>query len=72
MTRKLRSHRTKAKVTDTYDTENPAEGRLKEQRGIDKEGGVDKTDNKRNEIAPENVPKVEDEAKQTNSFGNQL
>jgi hypothetical protein len=59
--------RTKAKVTDTYDTENPAKGRLKEQRGLDKEGDVDKTDNKRNEIAPKNVPKVEDEAKQIDS-----
>jgi hypothetical protein len=42
--------RTKAKVVDTYS--NTREGKTKEQQNMDKRGGVDKLDNKRNEIDP--------------------
>jgi RHS repeat-associated protein len=42
--------RTRAKVINTYDTNNPIEGRVKEQAAIDAEGGVPNLDNKRNEI----------------------
>ena len=41
--------RTNAKVVDTY--KNTKEGRVKEQKAIDKDG-LDKLDNKRNEIDP--------------------
>jgi len=43
--------RTKAKVIDKYDAKNVTEGRIKEQKAINKEGGVENLDNKRNEIA---------------------
>lgn len=52
--------RKQAKVTDTYDPNNPAEAQLKEQNRIDKERGVPNTDNKRNEVAPDNVQKLKD------------
>jgi RHS repeat-associated protein len=42
--------RTKAKVIDNYDPDNVQEGRTKEQKAIDDNGGVDNLDNKRNEI----------------------
>jgi RHS repeat-associated protein len=42
--------RTKAKVIDKYDPNNVQEGRRKEQKAIDNNGGVDNLDNKRNEI----------------------
>jgi len=41
--------RKQAKVVDTYDSNNTTEGRIKEQKKID-EKGLDKLDNKRNEI----------------------
>jgi RHS repeat-associated protein len=60
--------RTKAKVTDTYDPKNPAEGKLKEQKRIDKEGGVPNTDNKRNEVAPEKKKDLQDQASSQSWF----
>jgi hypothetical protein len=42
--------RSKAKVVDTYT--NTREGKTKEQQHMDKRGGVEKLDNKRNEIDP--------------------
>jgi hypothetical protein len=42
--------RKKAEVIDTYDHENPAEGRETEQKAIDEHGGVQHLDNKRNEV----------------------
>jgi RHS repeat-associated protein len=43
--------RSKAEVVDKY--KGTRDGRTKEQKAMDKEGGVEKLDNKRNEIAPE-------------------
>lgn len=37
---------------DRYDSKKTREGKKKEQEWIDREGGVEKLDNKRNEIAP--------------------
>lgn len=42
--------RTKAKVIGKYDPNNVQEGRQKEQKAIDANGGVSNLDNKRNEI----------------------
>jgi hypothetical protein len=42
--------RTKAEVIDTYDPDNVQEGREKEQKHIDANGGIENLDNKRNEI----------------------
>ncbi|MBE7451263.1 MAG: hypothetical protein HS111_20930 [Kofleriaceae bacterium] len=39
-----------AKIVDTYDEGDTAAGRRAEQRAINREGGVDSLDNKRNEI----------------------
>lgn len=44
--------RTQAKVVDTYPANDTQAGRAAEQQEIDRRGGVDKLDNKRNEIAP--------------------
>jgi hypothetical protein len=49
-------------VVDTYDPENLAEGRLKEQRAIDEGGGLGNLDNKRNEVAPEKMNDLEKKA----------
>jgi hypothetical protein len=46
----------KAKAVDKYKTK--AEGRLKEQNQIDKRGGVQRLDNKRNEVAPKKMPEL--------------
>jgi uncharacterized protein RhaS with RHS repeats len=46
--------RSNAKVVEHYDVTQ--EGRIKEQRAIDANGGLSKLDNKRNEIAPGNCP----------------
>jgi RHS repeat-associated protein len=43
--------RTQAEVVDTYNPNNPLEGRVKEQNAMNKEGGINNLDNKRNEIA---------------------
>jgi len=43
-----------AEIIDKYDTTK--EGRVKEQKGIDDNGGVGNLDNKRNEIAPGKCP----------------
>jgi len=56
--------RSKARVVDEYDPKNTPEGRLKEQDAIDRAGGVDKLDNKRNEVAPEKRAEVERRAKE--------
>ena len=48
--------RKKAQVVDTYDTNNPGEGRNKEQKAIDDNGGVDNLDNKRNEVKKAKKP----------------
>jgi len=48
--------RSQAEVVDNYDPKNVNEGRIKEQRQINKEGGVNNLDNKRNEIAPNKWP----------------
>ncbi|UKB82722.1 hypothetical protein LF887_17130 [Chryseobacterium sp. MEBOG06] len=45
--------RKKAKVIDKYDPKNSEEGAYKEQKAIDERGGIDKLDNKRNEMNPE-------------------
>jgi len=50
--------RTKAEVIDTYDPNKPAEGRNKEQKAIDDNGGVENLDNKRNEIKKDPPPKT--------------
>jgi RHS repeat-associated protein len=42
--------RTKAKVVDTYDANDVQEGKVKEQKHIDDNGGVLNLDNQRNEI----------------------
>ena len=42
--------RSDAEIVDTYG--NTKEGRMKEQKTMDKEGGLDNLDNKRNEIDP--------------------
>lgn len=52
----------KAKVVDTFDAKNKAQGRYKEQQVIDQQGGVKNLDNKRNEVAPQNMEKVKQEA----------
>ncbi|MGH9530767.1 MAG: RHS repeat-associated core domain-containing protein, partial [Terriglobales bacterium] len=46
----------KAKVVDKYKTKG--EGRLKEQKQIDKRGGVKSLDNKRNEVDPKKMPEL--------------
>lgn len=46
----------KARVIDTYKTR--AEGRYKEQKQIDRRGGVKNLDNKRNEVAPKKMPEL--------------
>jgi RHS repeat-associated protein len=45
--------RKKAEVIDTYEIGDKADRRRKEQQHINDRGGVDKLDNKRNEIAPD-------------------
>jgi RHS repeat-associated protein len=45
--------RTQAEVIDTYDPKKSMEGRRKEQQQIDRHGGVENLDNKRNEIRRE-------------------
>ena len=42
--------RTKAEVIDNYDSNIIQDGRKKEQKAIDDNGGVENLDNKRNEI----------------------
>jgi RHS repeat-associated protein len=42
--------RSKAKVVDKYPADDPQAGRVAEQKQIDKNGGVEKLDNMRNEI----------------------
>jgi RHS repeat-associated protein len=44
--------RSQAKVVDKYPANDPQAGRAAEQQQIDKRGGVEKLDNKRNEVAP--------------------
>jgi len=48
--------RTGAEVVDTYPKGDRATRRKKEQKAMNSRGGVDKLDNKRNEIAPKNWP----------------
>jgi len=50
--------RTQAEVIDTYDTKKPGEGRVKEQKAIDDNGGVGNLDNKRDEIKKDPPPKT--------------
>ena len=42
--------RKKAEVIDNYDSNNTTEGRQKEQKAIDDNGGVNNLDDKRDEI----------------------
>ncbi len=48
--------RTKAVIIDTYPKGDRAAGRAAEQNAINKRGGVENLDNKRNEIAPNKWP----------------
>ncbi len=50
--------RSKAKVVDTYDPSKPGQGAYKEQKTIDKSGGIKKLDNKRNEVSLERMKKL--------------
>jgi RHS repeat-associated protein len=52
-------NRADAEVVDTYDPNNKGEGAYKEQKQIDKAGGVDNLDNKRNEVKPEKMKVLE-------------
>jgi RHS repeat-associated protein len=52
-------NRADAEVVDTYDPNNKGEGAYKEQKQIDKSGGVDNLDNKRNEVKPEKMKELE-------------
>ena len=45
-------NRTQAEIVDHYDTNDPLDGRRREQLHMDNEGGLDQLDNRRNEIAP--------------------
>jgi RHS repeat-associated protein len=54
----------KARVVDRYDAKNTREGRFKEQKQIDKRGGVRNLDNKRNEVSKKNMKKLEKEFQQ--------
>jgi hypothetical protein len=54
----------KARVLDRYDAKNTREGRFKEQKQIDKRGGVKNLDNKRNEVSKKNMKKLEKEFQQ--------
>ena len=45
--------RSDAEIVDTYDPEDLASGRAAEQGAINREGGVDALDNKRNEVRPD-------------------
>ena len=47
----------KAKTVDTYKTKE--EGRYKEQKAIDQQGGKGNLDNKRNEVAPDKMKKLD-------------
>ena len=51
--------RSKAETVDTFDRNDTREGRFKEQSAIEAEGGLDATDNVRNEIASKKIPKYE-------------
>jgi hypothetical protein len=53
--------RTQAEVVDRYDPNKPMEGRIKEQEQMDVRGGVQKLDNRRNEIAPEKWEQIKRE-----------
>jgi len=46
-------------VIGEYDPNAPGQGAYKEQKAIDKEGGIDKLDNKRNERTPEKMKELE-------------
>jgi len=60
-TRKSRDgrNREKAEVIDTYDPKNVEEGQYKEQKAINEHGGVDKLDNKRNEVNKDRMKELE-------------
>jgi hypothetical protein len=48
--------RTEAVIIVTYPKGDRSAGRAAEQNAINKEGGLENLDNKRNEIAPDNWP----------------
>ena len=48
-----------AEVIDTYDPTKKGEGPYKEQKQMDKEGGLENLDNKRNEVTPANMKELE-------------
>ncbi len=50
--------RTDAEILDTYDPLRNGHGAYKEQKAIDKEGGIQKLDNKRNEVSPKRMQKL--------------
>lgn len=47
------------KVVDKYDPSKPGHGAYKEQKAIDKRGGVTKLDNKRNEASAKRMKELE-------------
>ncbi|MCI0422880.1 MAG: hypothetical protein L0312_27265, partial [Acidobacteria bacterium] len=49
----------KARVVDRYDPKNKQLGRYKEQKQINKRGGVGNLDNKRNEVDPKKMKELE-------------
>ncbi|CAA7195464.1 DUF6443 domain-containing protein [Chryseobacterium potabilaquae] len=49
----------KTEIIDKYNPKNSGEGAYKEQKAIDKEGGLEKLDNKRNEVRPERMKELE-------------
>ncbi|TCN50004.1 RHS repeat-associated core domain-containing protein, partial [Flavobacterium circumlabens] len=51
-------NRTNAEVIDTYDPSKKGQGAYKEQKAIDKNGGVKSLDNKRNEASPERMKEL--------------
>ncbi len=52
-------NRKEAEVIDHYDPKDTDEGRYKEQKALDDQGGVDNTDNKRREVNPEKQKEYE-------------
>ncbi|KFF14444.1 hypothetical protein IW15_03130 [Chryseobacterium soli] len=51
--------RSGAEIIDTYNPKKAGEGAYKEQKAIDKEGGIENLDNKRNEVRPERMKDLE-------------
>ncbi len=56
-------------VIDEYDPNAPGEGAYKEQKAIDREGGIKNLDNKRNERTPEKMKELEKKYGKKNGNG---